>query len=43
VPDGLIEDWWVMPCWRLQALGRHGGGVGNEMFRQKNPALRGQG
>jgi hypothetical protein len=42
VLDGLIEDWPVMPCGRLQALGWDGCGAVNGMFRRMNAATSGQ-
>jgi len=41
--DGLMEDWPVVPCRRLQALGRSEGGAGDEMFQRMDAATSGQG
>ena len=43
VLDGLMEDWSVMPCRRLPALGWDGCGAVNGMFRRMDDATSGQG
>jgi hypothetical protein len=43
VLDDLIENWSVMPCRRLQALGWLGCGAGNEMFQRMDAATSGHG